>query len=67
MVRTDPVYQILKLLEAKKELHFNPIGLDERDFKVALTHIHGAGYVHSGELTHAGLNYIKGYERTLKK
>ncbi|MEK3671456.1 hypothetical protein [Paenibacillus sp. FSL R10-2771] len=40
--------------------------MDERDFKITLTHIHEAGYANSGELTHSGFNYIHGYEQRLK-
>lgn len=66
LLRTDPVYQILKLLEEEKEPRFNQIGMDERDFNITLTHIHEAGYANSGELTHSGLNYIHGFEQRLK-
>lgn len=63
LLRKDPVYQILKLLEEEKEPRFNQIGMDERDFNITLTHIHEAGYAKSGKLTRSGLNYINGYEK----
>ncbi|WP_415840979.1 hypothetical protein [Paenibacillus typhae] len=39
--------------------------MDERDFIVALQHIHEAGYTDrtGNGLSQAGLNYINGYER----
>ncbi|WP_438497131.1 hypothetical protein [Paenibacillus sp. IHBB 3054] len=66
MLRSDPVYQILKLLEEEKELYFKQIGIDERDFNIALKHIHEAGYANSNGITQSGLDYIKGYEDRVK-
>jgi hypothetical protein len=60
------VYQILKLLEEEMEPHYKQIGMDERDFNIALRHIREAGYANLRELTHSGLNYIKGYEKRIK-
>ncbi|CAM4226907.1 hypothetical protein [Paenibacillus typhae] len=65
LINKDPVYHILKLLQEQGEPHFRQIGMDERDFIVALQHIHEAGYTDrtGNGLSQAGLNYINGYER----
>ncbi|WNS45289.1 hypothetical protein [Paenibacillus sp. MMS20-IR301] len=67
MLRTDPVYQILKLIGAGKQPDFQLIGMNERDFTVVLQHTHAAGYAGTGGLHPAGLDYIKGYERRLNR
>lgn len=65
MFGKDPVYQILKLLQEDKEVSFQDVGLDEKDFNMALRHIHEAGYATVTGLHSSGLDYIKGYERRL--
>jgi hypothetical protein len=66
LISTDPVYKILKLLEEEKELHFLQVGIDERDFNIAVRHIYEAGYANADSLTQPGVDYITGYERRIK-
>lgn len=68
LINKDPVYHILKLLQEQGEPHFRQIGIDERDFIVALQHIQEAGYTDrtGNGLSQAGLDYITGYERRVK-
>ncbi|WP_342561278.1 hypothetical protein NST84_16535 [Paenibacillus sp. FSL R7-0345] len=68
LISKDPVYHILKLLQEQGEPHFRQIGIDERDFIVALQHIQNAGYTDSSGsgLSQAGLDYIDGYEKRIK-
>jgi hypothetical protein len=66
LISTDPVYKILKLLEEEKEPHFLQVGIDERDFNIAVKHIYEAGYANTEALTQSGLDYIAGYKRRIK-
>ncbi|KWX79980.1 hypothetical protein AMQ84_05165 [Paenibacillus riograndensis] len=66
MTSIDPVYEILKVMEQEQRPEFRQIGMDPRDFRTVLKHIHEAGYADAGGLTLAGQKYIQAYERRLR-
>ncbi|MEC0168492.1 hypothetical protein [Paenibacillus graminis] len=63
MTRMDPVYQTLKVMEQEQQPEFRQLGMDPRDFRTVLKHIHEAGYADASGLTPAGQEYIQAYER----
>ncbi|KWX77752.1 hypothetical protein [Paenibacillus jilunlii] len=66
MTSNDPVYHTLKMMEQEQKPEFRQIGMDPRDFRTVLKHIHEAGYADASGLTPAGQEYIQAYERRLR-